>query len=353
MAQSLSALDTSVINNPSPWSHQMHIFSQLSLSVLALAALAACGGGDPAAPTSTTAAATATPAGTAAAAPSTPLNAGSAAVFLAAGVTSATYNLNDCSYTGVDSTGATIAGGTTGGTASITIDRGNTIAFSYTGTNGGTGVGNAPAINDSWSFRSARTQQFFIGRSLAGDSSYEIFADSLQGPAVNSINAIYSPSQSPTTKGQGNRVGYTSGANAGNELLCGYAVDPAFTPNFTDYNARIARAMTAVTGINNASATRTFSAGVATWDNRRSGTMTPWARLNLSTGQLAASFAQNGSYTDFNIATALSGGTAEASYKETWTDGAVAFDIAQGTSLQKFKFSVNPATQLNLTAVID
>ena len=235
----------------------------------------------------------------------------------------------------------------------MTVSSNGDISLSYTGTTGGSGTGtNAPAITDSWTAANRTSASIFIGRSDRGTASYEFLADSAGRPAGTSIQAIYKPAGAPTTRSDDNQVRYTSGRGGSDVLECGYASNPMFTPNFTDYNARIARAMTAVTATNS-KAGSAFSSGVATWDNQNGGRTPAWARLNISTGQLSASSTPTGTYTDFSIANALSIGTAEASYKETSIGGALGFDVFENGTLNKFKFDVNPSTRLNVEPRID
>ena len=319
----------------------MRTFSKLSLTVIALATLAACGGGGGSGPTATASGAQGT------------ASAGSVGVFLAGSATSATYNLDNCRHVETPAGGGnpfTTTGSGNGLLATVSIDSAGAIRFTMPA------AGAFLAIDNSFTATTNNSQNFAITRSSNGNLGYEFFAESGSGTVQKNITASYTPaSYSPGALGSSNQVGFVDKNNTRTiEVTCLYAADPAITPNFTDYNARIARAITTVNAVGSTSANQTLAAGVATWDNKDSGTASDsaWARLNLSTGQLSSGSAQAGPYTDFNIATALAG-TPESSYKETITGSVPLFQISQNSSLNKFQFSVDPTTQLNLVRKVE
>lgn len=288
----------------------MQTFIKFGLSSIFIAALVACGGGgssDPSAP------------------PTVPSNAngtGSPSVFLPTGQASASYNLSNCEFN---------AGGlppitATGGTAVLTINASGIVTFIAPV------FGASVAVNETWDSGNIQTTVIEITRSMAGNLNYYFTVDD-NGPVVD---VQYEPSSYVTnTKNSNNQVRFTY-AN-GNTMDCGFVADPAFTPNFTDYNARIAQQVNAATLISGNNITNTITSGVAQWQN---GTNNHWARLNLSTGQLSSSTTQSGTYSNFNIATALSSSTNEAAYQERRIDGAPEFRFYESNTTNGYRFGV-------------
>ena len=362
---------------------------KVSLSATSLAALIACGGGDdtntaaPVTTANTSAPAASTPGqSTSTSAPTTATpdaepGTGSAAVFLAARVLSATYNLNNCSYVTNSTTNSSYT--TSGGTATLTIN--STGAISLASSAFGTAPNVVPALSENWNATNIAASEFFIGRSSAGALSYEFMSTRVVAVGANrpTIEAVYTPSATAassvainahsapviisasitpvaasapvapppvTTLSNSNRVKFTD--ENSNEFTCGYAADPQFTPRIANYNARIAQATSAITTIRDASTQRTLTSGSAVWLNGPySNNGEAWARLNLSSGQLSSSATQTGTFADFNIANALSSSVNEASFKESLSGSAIDFTITENNTRNGFRFKVSPATRVD------
>ena len=227
----------------------------------------------------------------------------------------------------------------------MTVSDTGEITLSYTGTNGG-GAGNAPAIIDSWTAANRSSASILISRSARGNAGYEFSAERSGTTAVTNIYATYKPAGAPTTRSGDNQVRYTSRAASISALECGYSSDPNFSLRFTDYNARIARAMTGVTTRGASLRAFTLASGVATWSDQVLG-VDVWTRLNLSTGQLATSGTQTGTYTDFSVMSAVPG-SGGVQYTERVINGSPEFEIAQDSPYNLFKFSVLQGNELNV-----
>lgn len=307
----------------------MQTLFKFSLSALATAALIACGGGDPSMPNTSANAS----------APSF----GSPAVFLPTGQTSVTYNLNQCDYD------AGIRGSTDipGGTATITINSSGVVTYNYSGTTGAAPI--APAFNASWDARTSQNANFEISRSRNGNLYY-LFGLDNGGP---NIVLEYEPNATPTTRSGTNNVSFQTGNE---NVTCGYASDPQFTPNFTNYNARIAQVVAGVTSVtarNGIASTATLQSGVAQWTNGTTGRPTTnySARLNLATGQLSSSAVASGpfiSYADFDVATRLNQSFNDVTYKEFSGQTERGFQISENTTNDGYRFGVNPTTPTEL-----
>jgi hypothetical protein len=314
----------------------MQTFIKFSLSAIAIAALVACGGGDTSAENTTPASAPAPSVSTA--------STGSPAVFLPAGQTSVTYNLNQCQYNSGDRRNISIFDGT----ATITISNTGVVTYSYSGTTGVAPI--APAFAESWDARTSQNTTFEITRTINGNLYYSFDLDN-GGPT---ISVEYEPSTSPTTRSGTNNVEFRSASNE--TVTCGYATDPQLTPNFTNYNSRIAQVVAGVTSVtagNGIASTATLQSGIAQWINGSTSrpTTTYAARLNLATGQLSSNAVASGSFTlftEFDVASRLNQSSGEVAYKEFVDSSERGFQIYETSTNDGYRFGVNPATPTEL-----
>jgi hypothetical protein len=298
-----------------------------SLTALAAASLVACGGGGSSTPTST-------PSGTV-----SPI--GSAAAFLAAGLTTQSYNLNNCRYTSppvqLPATTYTVSPFT----AVMTID--STGAVRFVAPAFGTGQSIAPAVdvNINTSPANGRIEVIRDGAGL----KYQLRRSGPNsGNGLPSVIANYRPSTYGTSNPTDNSVQFNNADNG--EWLCEYAANPNLVLNFTNYNARIASGVAGLTTISNASAARSLVSGVATWDN---GSRNLFARLDLATGRLSSSTSLTGQFTEFNIADALANSMGTAVYRERYDDnGGISYEVTDGfPNGYRFNKATATTTELN------
>jgi hypothetical protein len=321
----------------------MQRFIKFSLSAIAAATLAACGGGSDSASTSPN-----PPPATNSTAPI-----GSAAVFLPAGQTSVTYNLDTCQH---EQFVGNISSKTNGGTATLTLNDAGVVSVTYSGI---PGPGGRPANSITMDASNTSISSLDISK-VASNGGNLNYAYSLGTQNDEGIEVEYEPSNyMPGTRNNNSNVSayFVDGTN----VVCAFATNPGFSPSILNYNARIAQLVASVTSFDPNITTPT--PGVAQWANGdtliNNVRNFKFARLNLSTGQLSSSGTNGtpGTFSDFDINARLTATTQDFGYREqrqSGLSGDSRITVYEKNTNDAYDFTVNTnSTQLIPRAYFD
>jgi hypothetical protein len=225
----------------------MKTFLKFAFSGIALATLAACGGGgnDTATPDTTTNAGT--------------VAATSAAIFIPEGSTSKVIQFASCSRT--SNSNPLLGLSSPGGTLTIAANGDITVAYTDSGLAAVGATPAVPALNINRTFLhntaaySRNDFQMFVVERNNGSTRYRFSVD-------RNSEAIRLYASGGVTRTFENYIYFNFNVNGTNETLeCGYVtnIDPAIAANIRDYNARIASFTTPLRGANRCSSCTTRS----------------------------------------------------------------------------------------------
>lgn len=317
------------------------------LTLSAAVLLAACGGGDAAAPSAipnlnTNPNLVAT----------TEASFSNAGVFVPNASSSATFNLVNCKYSG------DVVTSVNAGTATLIITANGNMTFNHPGD----AVLALAPISRTLSASTASEAELQISAS-AGETSNRysayllnvIGASGSKGDSVDEIRFNFNPSHDyinfpdPTSA---QRVRYST---SGIELECGFANGTVMTSNFGNFNARIAAATAGIVTANQQNTTgtarnplATLAYGYATWTNDRSGGTDRYSRLNFVTGQLLAGASASGVFTPIDIAAELlpSNGANSPFYSERKEGITKTIDFRVNGGIKNTRFDIISGTDL-------